>query len=142
MMKSACLAFTAMMVLGFAASAETPYARECRLAGGQQWSVSVDTKFDTTLCMFGNAAIGIEELAQYKWGNGQALSIKTFLKAPHRTSNNGLCDIVGAAYITGEDTDHQTWELCRFPDNSVIELNTLADGVSAHDNAGLLRALK
>lgn len=130
------------MVLGFTASAETPYARECRFAGGQQWSVSVAAKFDTTFCMFGEAAIGIEELAQYKWGNGQSLSIKTLLKSPSRNNTNGLCDIVGAAYLTAEDTDHQMWELCKFPDGSVIELNTLAGGVSERKNAALVRALK
>lgn len=142
MMKSACLAFTAMMVLGFTASAETPDARVCRLAGGYRWSVSVDTKFDTTLCVFGKAAIGSEELAQYKWGNGQALSIKTFLKQPKRQNTSGLCDIVGAAYVVAEDTNDINSELCKFPDGSVIELNTLAGGVSDPDNAALVHALR
>lgn len=141
-MKTAYLAFAAMMVLGFTAAAETPYARECRLSGGYSWSVSVQTQFDTTLCVFGKAAIGSEELAQYKWGNGQALSIKTFLKQPKRQNTAGLCDIVGAAYVIAEDTNNINSELCKFPDGSVIEINTLAGGVSDPDNADLLHALK
>lgn len=143
MMKSAFLAFAAIMVLGFAASAETPYARECRIAGGRAWSVDVQTQFDTTLCLFNSAAIGAEEFAQYKWGNGLALSLKTFLKqtAP-KTANRGVCDEVGAFYVTATDTDGGNWELCKFVDGSVVELNTLAGGVNDPQNAHLVHALK
>jgi hypothetical protein len=141
-MKSAFLAFAATMILGFAASAETPYARECRFAGGIQWLVSIQTQFDTPLCLFGSAAIGAEELAQYKWGNGLAYSLKTFKHQTTPRNPAGMCDAVGAAYWTAIDTDGTQWELCKFLDGSVIEINTLAGGVNAPANAKLVRALQ
>jgi hypothetical protein len=141
-MKSAFLAFAATMILGFAASAETPYARECRIAGGRQWSVSIQTEFDTTLCLFDSAAIGAEELAQYKWGNGLSYSLQTFMHQTTPRNPTGMCDVAGAAYWTATDTDGTRWELCKFLDGSVIELNTLAGGVNAPANAKLVHALK
>jgi hypothetical protein len=141
-MKSAFFAFAFMMVLGFAASAETAYARECRIAGGRQWSVSIQTEFDTTLCLFAGAAIGAEEFAQYKWGNGLALSLKAFLRQNTERDPKGMCDVAGAAYWTAADTDGGQWELCKFPDGSVVELNTLARGTNNPQNALLVRALK
>lgn len=141
-MKTAYLAFAAMMVLGFAASAETPYARECRLSGGYSWSISIETQFDTTLCVFGKAAIGSAELAQKKWGNGQALSIEAFLNQTTQQDSSGLCELVDAVYVVAKDTNDINSELCKFSDGSVIELNTLAGGVSDPENAALVRALK
>ena len=145
-MKSVLLTLAAMMILGLctasSAQAETPYARECRLSGGQQWSLNMETQFDTTLCLFGSAAVGIAELAQYKWGQGLALSLKAFLKQTSSRNPVGLCDIVGAAYRPAKDTDGSVWELCQFPDGSIVELNTLAGGVNDPYNAALVEALQ
>lgn len=141
-MKSAFLAFAATMILGFAASAETPYSRECRIAGGVHWDVSIQTEFDTPLCLFGSAAIGAADFAQYKWGNGLSYSLKTFKGQTTPRNPSGVCDTVGAAYWTATDTDGKQWELCKFLDDSVIEVETLAGGVNAPANAKLVRALK
>lgn len=145
-MKSALLTLAVTMILSLGAAssaqAETPYARECRLSGGHQWSLSMETQFDTTLCLFGHAAVGIAELAQYKWGNGLGLSLKAFLNQTSRQNSNGLCDIVGAAYRPAQDTDGTVWELCQFPDGSIVELKTLAAGVNDSQNAALVHALQ
>ncbi len=141
-MKSAFFAFAATMILGFNASAETPYGRECRFAGGIHWDVSVQTEFDTPLCLFGSAAIGSAELAQYKWGNGLSYSLKAFKNQTSPSNPSGMCDVVGAAYWTATDSDGKQWELCKFLDDSVIELKTLAAGVNAPANAKLVHALK
>jgi len=142
-MKSAVFAFATMMVLGFSASAESAYARECRINGGRQWAVSMSSQFDTSLCLFGSAAIGAGDFAEYKWGHGTALSIQSFVnQTSHLPNNNGVCDTVGAFYNTAVDSAGKTWNLCSFVDGSVIEVGTLAGGVSSSKNARLARALQ
>lgn len=142
-MKTAFLAMTAILVLSFNASAETPYARQCRISGGQQWTVSIDSPFDTTLCLFDTAAIGAAEFAQYKWGQGEQMSLKSFLaQQTPKNPTTSTCDSVGASYKTATDSNNTTWELCKFMDGSVIEVGTLAGGVNSPENIDLVKALQ
>jgi hypothetical protein len=141
-MKTGILLIATIMVLGFNASAESAYARTCRIAGGQQWAVSMDSEFDTSLCLFNQAAVGAAEFAQYKWGQGLGQSLKTFLNQDSHLNVHGVCDVVGAAHRVATDTEGATWELCKFVDGSVVEAKTLAAGVNDPVNADLVNALK
>lgn len=136
------ITFFSILVLGAQASAEPAYARTCRISGGQYWAVSMNSRFDTPLCVFGMAAIGAGDFAEYKWGQNTAHSLRSFLKQRSSLPTNGVCDLVGAAYRTATDSEGGSWGLCRFVDGSVIEIHTLARGMNNSQNQGLVNALK
>lgn len=141
--KSVLLAMSAVLFLQSPVRAAEPaYARTCRIHGGVYWSVSMNSRFDTPLCVFGEAAIGAPEFAEYKWGRGAGMSLRSFLKQQTPLPLQGVCDRVGAAYRTAQDSEGSTWELCRFVDGSVIETRTLARGLSAQSNRDFVNALK
>ncbi|WP_413291483.1 hypothetical protein [Bdellovibrio sp. HCB337] len=142
-MKTKMILLAVTMLLGSSAFAETPYARNCRITGGQFWVVDVNTKVDLSLCLFGDAAIGAAELAHYKWNDlGIGMSITTFQAQTAKLNVQGVCNKLDASSLVATDSSGHTWNLCVFADNSVIEAHTLANGVNSPANAGLVEALK
>ena len=141
-MKIGIFLLVMITISGWNASAESAYARTCRIGGGLAWSVDVDSQFDTTLCLFDRAAVGAAEFAEYKWGHGLGQSLTAFLNQGSVLNPQGLCDVVGAAHRLAKDSNGKTWELCKFVDGSVVELNTLATGANDPANAALVQALQ
>lgn len=141
-MKTAMIFAFATMVLSFNAFAETPYARTCRIAGGQQWAVDMISKQDTVLCVFGDAAVGAAEFANYKWDNSLSLSLVTFLQQKSQLGLQGVCETFGAYQMNAKDSDGRTWSLCQFKDGTIVEAQTLARGVNDPANASLVKALQ
>lgn len=124
------------------ALAETPYARTCRIAGGQPWVVNFSETQDLTLCRFSAAAIGAPEFAQFKWNQIQSDSIRTILSAEPTEGGASTCQHFSARFATAKDSDRRTWGLCLFQDGSAIEVKTLSRGAESSANALLIEALK
>jgi hypothetical protein len=125
-----------------AQAAETPYARTCRQAGGQAWSVSLSSPEDIPLCRFDRAAIGAAEFAAFKWSHAKADSITAILNSAASEGGPETCSLFRARYAEAKDSDDITWALCVFADDSVAEVNTLARGTDSPQNASLVRTLR
>jgi hypothetical protein len=130
--------------LGFsgAALAETPYARTCRIAGGQAWTVNFSETNDLTLCRFGTAAIGAPEFAQFKWSQIKSKSIESVLDSAPSEGGGVTCSQFQSQYKIATDLDRRTWGLCMFSDGSAVEVKTLARGTNDPANAFLVEALR
>lgn len=136
--------FVGVLTLGFpnqAAAAETPYARTCRISGGEAWVVNYASGNDVMLCRFGSAAIGAAEFAELKWNDTQKASVRAFLSATPTEGGDETCRLNHASYAETKDSEQVQWALCTFGDGSVIEVNTLARGSADRHNAGLAAAL-
>ena len=144
-MKTKWVLLTSLMTLSlslsFNAFAEAPFARTCRIEGGQPWTVDLHTKNDLMLCVFNGAAVGAAEFAVYKWGKGQGESLKVFLGQNSQLNANSVCADLNADQRISKDSEGNSWSLCVFADGSVVESNTLAGGVSSPQNEALVQAL-
>jgi putative hemolysin len=141
-MKAAMILFVTIMVLVTNAHAEPPYARTCRVKGGQQWTVDLKLPTEVMLCMFNSAAIGAAEFAMYKWNKGMSQSLTAFFAQNTLLNSSTICQDQGAAQRISQDSEGSPWRLCVFADGSVIEANTLAYGTTSPMNAALVEALR
>jgi putative hemolysin len=125
-----------------AQASESPYARVCRTAGGQPWTVDFSGGNDVLLCRFGAAAIGAADFAELKWNERETRSVREFLASTSAGSASAACAEHGGDLQTATDSDGVGWQLCAFSDDSVVEAGTLARGSSAASNASLIHALR
>jgi hypothetical protein len=123
-------------------ASEPPYARVCRTAGGQPWTVDFSGGNDLMLCRFGVAAIGAADFAELKWNGRETRSVREFLASTPARSADAACANHGGDTQTATDSDGVGWQLCDFSDGSVVEVETLARGSSAASNASLVHALR
>lgn len=144
---STSLQIAAMLILcasvvPVAQASEPPYARVCRTAGGQPWTVDFSGGNDILLCRFGAAAIGAADFAELKWSGRELRSVREFLASTCAGSAGAACADHGGNLQTATDSDGISWQLCAFSDDSVVEAGTLARGSSAASNASLVHALR
>lgn len=119
---------------------KNPLMRACRIEGGQFWVLNTDND-DMALCFFGSSAVGAQALLSFKSGLGLAQSLQAY-KNSAATSLNTVCADNGAVQVLGGDTEGHHFQICRFPDQSLIEAGTLWYGPYSSENEGLDRALE
>ena len=120
---------------------EPAYQRECRIAGGIYWAVSVNDTFDTPLCRFGSSVVGAADFAEFKWNRRPSQAIAAYAVAQPAHNSDAFCASVGAKFVTAGDSNRDFWRICVFPDNSIIGGETLARGPKSEYNAQLSNAL-
>ena len=117
--------------------AREPYfARQCRLSGGQFWTVDIPED-KIGLCLLGEAVILSDTLDLHQEGQMQK-AVNAYLL----NQNKNNCQSYGAQSVIGIDSEAQRFELCRFNDGSAIGLETLMAGSAAIENNQLNQALK
>jgi hypothetical protein len=112
---------------------ESPWKRVCRENGGLFWVLNVQTPNEIPLCLFGDAAIGAESYFNHKQGD-DVIAVRAYLNSESCAQNDGRV-------ISGVDTNHKTWSLCLFADNSLMEVDTLDNGPQDSRNSLLTNAL-
>lgn len=126
----------ALMTLSFSnlAHANTnPQMRQCRLSGGT--FTSVQTSDDIVgLCQLGSAYIGSLDLLYHLDKSATPLSIEIYSQGV--TS----CDPMGTSRVV-KTLEGVEMRLCFYGDGSLIEMNTLQNGISSLNNTELNQAL-
>jgi hypothetical protein len=120
---------------------EPAYQRECRIAGGLYWSISVNDTFDTPLCRFGEGVIGAADFAELKWNRKQSQAVLAYVGSAAASTPDAICASVGAKLVTGGDSNRDFWRVCIFADNSIIGADTLSRGQQNQSNGYLNQAL-
>lgn len=120
---------------------EPAYQRECRIAGGIYWSVSVNDTLDTPLCRLDSSVIGAADFAEFKWNRSSSLAVAAYARAVPQPNSDVFCASMGARLVMAGDSQRDFWRLCQFPDKSIIGDETLARGPKAESNGSLSRAL-
>lgn len=137
----------AASVASIAHAAQTPAQRTCRIAGGYPWVLFLD-RDDLELCRFGNGAIGSLSF-YYSTVLDQTLEAVTVFNEHPAFQGCGsgcddeaeYCEQVGGNIVVADDSNHATFRVCQFHDESAIELATLFRGPNDPSNRALVRAL-
>lgn len=123
------------------AAAGNPWLRVCRIDQGQFWVLNMGSRDDLAMCFFGNAAVGAESFFLFKTNSGMPQAIQSYKNRNSSSSRGGVCGSFGADLVTGKGSEGQTFNICRFPDQSLIEETTLWIGPGSIDSADLDKAL-
>jgi hypothetical protein len=134
-----------IMMMGSGTSAwaanNNPWMRACRIDQGQFWVLNVGNHNDLALCFFGNSGVGAEALFLFKTNAGVPLAIQAYKNRNSSPTGGGVCGSFGADLVQGKDSEGQTFNICRFSDQSLIEETTLWMGPGSVDSADLDKAL-
>lgn len=117
-----------------------PLMRTCRLEQGHFWVLQAGYH-DIPLCFFDKAAIGAEALLIFKTNQGSTEALKAYNNRNSSAPRGGVCGSFDADVVEGTDTEGQTFNVCRFSDDSYIEETTLWLGPGNSSNAALDKAL-
>lgn len=117
-----------------------PWLRACSIEAGQFWVLTDGSNDELAMCFFDGAAIGAEALFKFKTKSGVSQSIQAY-KQRKPATNGGGCESFNADAVDAVDSNQQMFSVCRFPDGSLIEENTLELGPNSGDTEALDRAL-
>ncbi|MEN0059385.1 MAG: hypothetical protein AAGB31_11170 [Bdellovibrio sp.] len=143
MMRSLLFFFIIGLILPFspqASAVSNPWLRTCRVDAGQFW-VLKSSVGELSLCFFGDYAVGAEAFFLFKTRAGVADAIQAYKNRNSSSSRGGVCGSFGAEVVEGKDTAGQTFNVCRFSDQSLIEETTLWLGAGAAGSERLDEAL-
>ncbi len=79
---------------------------------------------EINLCLFGEALVGAETLQKASEKNSPD-AVKAFQKGQRERVSGGVCGSFGAELVEAKDSKGNQYNLCRFPDGSVMEETTL-----------------
>lgn len=139
------LTLAILLTLGFQTvfAAPTPYARNCRILGGQFWIIQFTTD-DMPLCLFGEAVIegGTLFAANPEFKSNIALTTYLATNLNNKTQScETYCREHEGLIQVGVDTEGMHFKMCVFKDNSAIGLETLGRGFQDPKNKNLNKAL-
>ncbi|WP_415061208.1 hypothetical protein [Bdellovibrio sp.] len=132
----------AMIFLGASSgiAASNPWMRTCRIDLGQFWVLKAGSE-ELAMCFFGDAGVGAEAFFLFKTNSGVTEAIEAYKSRNSSSARGGVCGAFGAELVEGKDTNGQTFNVCRFTDQSLIEETTLWLGPGSAGHGGLDRAL-
>ncbi|WII71080.1 hypothetical protein QJS83_11465 [Bdellovibrio sp. 22V] len=119
---------------------KNPWMRACRIDQGQFWVLKAASE-ELAMCFFEDAGVGAETFFLFKTKAGMQDSLKAYKDRNMSSPRGGVCGSFGAELIQGKDTEGQTFNICRFEDQSLIEETTLWLGPGAGGSESLDRAL-
>ncbi|UXR63496.1 hypothetical protein EZJ49_10460 [Bdellovibrio bacteriovorus] len=122
------------------AVASNPWIRTCRIEEGQFWVLKAGSE-EYSMCFFGNAAVGAEALFMFKAKTGSTEAVQAYKNRNASSARGGVCGSFDAEVVQAKDSEGQTFNLCKFSDNSLMEETTLWMGPGSDDNQGLDKAL-
>jgi hypothetical protein len=130
------LIFFSLFLGSLSVWAQNPLIRTCRLTQGQFLAIPFPGD-QVAFCRYGEALI--DALSIYKLSDlqGKSLAVSRF-----EASAANRCEDVQAVFVSTIDDRGRSFELCRFSDDSWIELPTLQRGPRHVLNQGLVRALQ
>lgn len=122
------LFLTTLMIfsaMSASAASANPWQRVCRIEGGQFWVLNPGTSKDHALCIFGTAAVGAESLFIFKTRAGLTEALRAYKYGAPTQNSREICASYGAQKIQAKDSEGVLFNLCQFPDASIIEAGTL-----------------
>lgn len=122
------------------ASNNNPWMRTCRIDQGQFWVLKAGSS-DLALCFFGNSGVGAEAFFLFKTNTSPVEALQVYKNRKSSSPRGGVCGSFGADLVEARDTEGQTFNICRFSDQSLIEETTLWMGPGSAENADLDKAL-
>ncbi len=141
MVRVLLLALSMMFASSAFAANNNPLMRACRIEAGQFWILKTEANAELVMCYFNNAGIGAFSLFQFKSNQGVSKAIQAYKTRKSSAARGGVCGSFGATLVQGSDTEGQTFNVCRFSDESLIEETTLWLGPGAGGHGALDRAL-
>ncbi len=110
-----------------------PQIRHCRISGGE--FIVVNTPNDQVgVCQLGAAAIGANDLATYRSGDENPLSVQLY-------SQGVTSCLASGTLMRVLSLEGQEFEICFFADGSLLESSTMKTGIHSARNKKLTRAL-
>lgn len=128
-----------MGAASFAAN-NNPWMRTCRIDQGQFWVLKSGSE-ELSMCFFGDSGVGAESFFLFKTNEGPTQAIQAYKNRNSSSARGGVCGAFDAELVQGKDTQGQTFNICRFEDNSLIEETTLWLGPGSGASESLDRAL-
>ncbi len=125
----------ALTLSGSAFAHETPAARNCRVNGGQPWTLDVGQVKDLQLCLLGSAQISAQSLFAAMTMGQSSQAVHAYAVSPT------ACAVVGGIVTSRADTHGASFQICEFSDNSAIGNATLEAGKGAAQNRALSQLL-
>jgi len=127
-----------LLTLLFGAEAmarETPAARNCRINGGQPWTLDVGQVNDLQLCLLGSAQISAQALFAVMTMGQTSEAVDAYAASPIACAN------ADGFIREREDSQGNSFSMCEFADGSALGEATLQAGKNAPQNALLSRLL-
>ncbi len=123
------------------AANNNPWMRVCRIELGQFQLVQADST-QYALCFFGNRALGAEALFMFKSNISEPQAVTAYKQRQVSYAKGGVCGAFGADLLEGVNpATGNSLNICRFPDNSLIEEATLWLGPGTTDSEAFDKAL-
>jgi hypothetical protein len=96
---------------------------------------------DFPVCFFGEAVVGAEAWANFKDTGNRVDSLKAYKNRRTASIRGGVCGAFDAELVTAKDGQGNSYNFCKFGDQSVMDETTLWLGPGASISDSLDKAL-